>query len=372
MLAYPLQNGFRAKQGLDSGCAQLRLHPNGRFLYAPNRDMHPHDTIAVFSVDKNTGALSVTEGGRESFAQCEQHSRAIALDEDGSCFFCAGTKSGLLATYRVDKDGAGGLQHVGNVSLGQNPMWIIIAQVSGGLLQPYDPSGHGCNPPRVVHQQPQADMAQRTGVRCHKARRLTDESVFDDLCNQGYAILPKYLGSTQLRRLQAAVRNCLPSYEEIDDRPPRGTLPAPNAVPSSSVGFPFEDISLNNAIVDDPDVHALARRWLCGDQICCRGASVSVRYPGFTDGTGRHTDGFSLLPTVGADRSHAQLKFWYYPFDVGPGQAPISFWPTKLTEEGPLVCGGEESFEAEAGSLAVFTIFTYHSRSNFTATDGER
>ena len=70
-------DSFKAKAGLDSGCAQLRLHPSGRWLYAPNRDMDPHDTVAVFDVDSATGALSVSQGEEESYAECEQHSRAI-------------------------------------------------------------------------------------------------------------------------------------------------------------------------------------------------------------------------------------------------------------------------------------------------------
>ena len=82
-----------------------------------------------------------------------------------------------------------------------------------------------------------------------------------------------------------------------------------------------------------------------------RGAGCSVRYPGFTDGTGRHTDGFSLLPASGTERAHNQLKFWYYLSDVGPGMAPISFWPTQWSDDGPSVCGPEESFQAPAGSL---------------------
>jgi hypothetical protein len=253
--------------------------------------MDPHDTIAVFVVD-DRGALSVAEGGRDAFAPCEQHSRAIALDENGTHFFCAGTQSGLLLTYSIDKDGAGGLKQVGATSLGPNPMWIIITQVVGSPAQQM--------------------MARGTGVRKHSTnRRLTDESVFNDLSTQGFAILPNYLRGLDLQRLQAAARRSLLPYERVDDRPPVGCLPAPNAVPSRSLGFPFDEVALNNAIVEDTDVHSLARRWLCSEQICCRGASVSVRYPGFTDGTGRHTDGFSLLPTAGADRSHAQLKFWY-------------------------------------------------------------
>ena len=151
----------------------------------------------------------------------------------------------------------------------------------------------------------------------------------------------------------AAARRALPPYAAAEGRAEPGVLPEPNSVPATSAGFPWppSEGCLNDAIVDDPAVHALARRWLGTPEICLRGAGCSVRYPGFTDGTGRHTDGFSLLPASGTDRAHNQLKFWYYLSDVGPGMAPISFWPTQWSDDGPSVCGPEESFQAPAGSL---------------------
>ena len=51
-------DGFSAALPLDSGCAQLRIHPSGRWLFAPNRDQQPHDTVAVFAVDAETGDLA--------------------------------------------------------------------------------------------------------------------------------------------------------------------------------------------------------------------------------------------------------------------------------------------------------------------------
>jgi 6-phosphogluconolactonase len=48
-----------------STCAEVQVHPSGRFVYASNRG---HDSIAVFSVDAHTGRLTpiqhVPSGGK--------------------------------------------------------------------------------------------------------------------------------------------------------------------------------------------------------------------------------------------------------------------------------------------------------------------
>jgi 6-phosphogluconolactonase len=42
----------------DSKCAEILIHPNGKFLYASNRG---HDSIAVFAIDSSTGKISLAE-----------------------------------------------------------------------------------------------------------------------------------------------------------------------------------------------------------------------------------------------------------------------------------------------------------------------
>ena len=214
-------------------------------------------------------------------------------------------------------------------------------------------------------------MAQTVGPM--PRRRLTDESVFTELCSKGFCLLPGYLPRERVKTLAAATRRLHPPWSDLlpEQLPPLGSLPAPNAFPSQSSSFPFEEPCLNQAIVD-PDTIALAKRWLGTGQICMRGSGCSVRYPGFVDSTGRHLDGFSLLQTQKANRGHNQLKFWYYLSDVEPEMAPTSFWPTQWGDDGPRVVGDEHKVTGPAGSLAVFSIFTYHSRNDFTQTSGER
>ncbi len=76
-------------------CAEIRIHPNGRFIYGSNRG---HDSIAVFARDQATGTLSLVEivpcGGA--------HPRNFALSDDGSWLVCANRDSSNLVSFRVD------------------------------------------------------------------------------------------------------------------------------------------------------------------------------------------------------------------------------------------------------------------------------
>jgi 6-phosphogluconolactonase len=77
--------------------AEIRVHPNGRFVYGSNRG---HDSIAVFSVDPATGRLSampveiVPTGGKNP--------RNFALSPDGRWLVCAHQDTPLLTVFAVD------------------------------------------------------------------------------------------------------------------------------------------------------------------------------------------------------------------------------------------------------------------------------
>ncbi len=80
-----------------STTAEIRVHPNGRFLYGSNRG---HDSLAVFAIDAATGLLSATPlefvptGGRNP--------RNFALSPDGQWLVCAHQDTPLLTVFRVD------------------------------------------------------------------------------------------------------------------------------------------------------------------------------------------------------------------------------------------------------------------------------
>ena len=76
--------------------AEIRLHPNGRFLYTSNRG---YDNIQVFAVDSAKGTLqeveSVPAGGPQP--------RGFDLDPTGQYLFAGSQKSGKLVVFKVDE-----------------------------------------------------------------------------------------------------------------------------------------------------------------------------------------------------------------------------------------------------------------------------
>jgi 6-phosphogluconolactonase len=79
----------------ESTAAEIRLHPNGRFVYGSNRG---HDSLAVFARDPERGTLTLVEivpcGGR--------HPRNFALSPDGNWLVCANRDTDNLTSFRVD------------------------------------------------------------------------------------------------------------------------------------------------------------------------------------------------------------------------------------------------------------------------------
>ncbi|MEO6245795.1 MAG: lactonase family protein [Opitutaceae bacterium] len=75
--------------------AEVRVHPNGRFLYGSNRG---HDSIAVFSIDPGLGTLTPVEivetGGKTP--------RNFALSPDGNWLVCGHQDTATLSVFRVD------------------------------------------------------------------------------------------------------------------------------------------------------------------------------------------------------------------------------------------------------------------------------
>jgi 6-phosphogluconolactonase len=98
-------------------CSQIRMTPDGRFLYAPNRG---HDSIAEFGVDPASGLLTAL-----GHAAAEQIPRAFDIDPAGRFLLSAGHESGRLAVYRIDGD-TGRLERIATHDLGAVPMWVAI------------------------------------------------------------------------------------------------------------------------------------------------------------------------------------------------------------------------------------------------------
>ncbi|MCP5154280.1 MAG: lactonase family protein [Ectothiorhodospiraceae bacterium] len=101
-----------------SKCAQIRITPCGRFLYAPNRG---HDTIACMRVDPRDGRLTVI-----GHAPADAVPRVIEVTPSGRFLLAGGLETATLQTYRIDP-ATGLLRRVARVQVGDGPMWILAA-----------------------------------------------------------------------------------------------------------------------------------------------------------------------------------------------------------------------------------------------------
>jgi len=86
-----LRQGFTG----NSTAATVQVHPSGRFLYASNRGA---DDIAVYSIDPNTGTLTLVE-----FVSTQGKTPGnFGIDPSGSWLIVANQSSDSLALFRID------------------------------------------------------------------------------------------------------------------------------------------------------------------------------------------------------------------------------------------------------------------------------
>jgi 6-phosphogluconolactonase len=100
--------------------ADLRLTPNGKFLYTTERNT---DKIALFTVAPDTGKLTYVT----NFAT-ERQPRGINIDPSGRYLVASGEKSDRLSVYRVDQAN-GKLSDPTRYPVGRGANWIEIVQV---------------------------------------------------------------------------------------------------------------------------------------------------------------------------------------------------------------------------------------------------
>ncbi len=98
-----------------NACAEIRVHPSGRFVYVSNRG---HDSLAAFAV-RDDGTL--TPLGQTA---TEKTPRSFDLDPSGKYLFAAGESSGKLAAYRVDAQ-KGELTRLATYEVGKMPWWVL-------------------------------------------------------------------------------------------------------------------------------------------------------------------------------------------------------------------------------------------------------
>lgn len=86
-----LPAGFPGK----SYCADIHIHPTGRFLYGSNRG---HDSLAVFAIDERSGRLAAV--GRH--ATGGRWPRNFAIDPTGRWLLAANQHTGNVTIFRID------------------------------------------------------------------------------------------------------------------------------------------------------------------------------------------------------------------------------------------------------------------------------
>jgi len=96
--------------------SEIRIHPNGRFLYAANRG---HDSIAVFNVDPASGKLTFVE--REAVRG--SWPRNFNLDPTAKWLLAAGRNSNTISVFRIDPQ-SGGLIYTGKTVNCPTPICI--------------------------------------------------------------------------------------------------------------------------------------------------------------------------------------------------------------------------------------------------------
>ena len=81
----------------ENTCAEIEVHPNGRFLYATNRG---HDSLAVFAIDPTSGQLTFVE----RVASRGKWPRNFAFDPTAKWIVCTNHNSDNAVVFRVDAD----------------------------------------------------------------------------------------------------------------------------------------------------------------------------------------------------------------------------------------------------------------------------
>ena len=103
----------------DSYCADIHVHPNGRFIYGSNRG---HDSIVILSFDPSSGTMSVS--GHESTQG--QTPRNFTLDPSGLYVLVANQRSDTIVSFNIDQE-TGILTPTGHIAEVPTPVCLKFA-----------------------------------------------------------------------------------------------------------------------------------------------------------------------------------------------------------------------------------------------------
>ncbi|MEX0324515.1 MAG: lactonase family protein [Puniceicoccaceae bacterium] len=81
----------------DIKASEIRIHPNGKFLYAANRE---HDSISVFTIQPATGLIERIQVA----PTVVKWPRNFNIDPTGRWLLCAGQNSNTVGIFAIDAD----------------------------------------------------------------------------------------------------------------------------------------------------------------------------------------------------------------------------------------------------------------------------
>jgi 6-phosphogluconolactonase len=103
-----------------NSCAEIQIHPSGKYVYASNRG---HDSVAVFAVNKKNGFLErrghAPTGGKTP--------RFFGLDSGGRHLLAANQGSDTVMVFRIDQK-TGLPQPTGESLAVSSPVCLVFAR----------------------------------------------------------------------------------------------------------------------------------------------------------------------------------------------------------------------------------------------------
>ena len=104
-----------------STCADIQIHPSGKFLYGSNRG---HDSIAIYRINVGSGELTLV-GHRSSGGKTP---RNFTIDPAGTFLFAANQDTDNVAHFQIDRT-SGRLRPSGQVTAVPTPVCLKIRRL---------------------------------------------------------------------------------------------------------------------------------------------------------------------------------------------------------------------------------------------------
>lgn len=98
----------------NNSCAEIEVHPSGKFVYGSNRG---HDSIAIFAVDKKSGKLSLVEN-QSTQGKTPRH---FAIDPTGRWLLAENQASDSVVVFAIER-ATGKLKPTGQVLSVSSPV----------------------------------------------------------------------------------------------------------------------------------------------------------------------------------------------------------------------------------------------------------